>query len=230
LEWLKPEERLRELRKHVKDFVELVSVEVSDFVSDVTGLSVNCMGITGSVLAGIHGPHSDVDLVIYGCREALEFVQASIEMSKLPAGKVASKILENSRILGIEPETYAKIIPPYKFTCFKGVPITFTFVDRRAYRYGDLVLRPLKPVSLIAEITGGDCKSLFYPSRTQVVRVLEGPAVKEVISYEAEYNYLLYKGGTLRISGMLEESVPDNEYYVVVGGRESKGYVIPHRI
>jgi len=230
LEWLKPEERLGELRKHVKDFVELVSVEVSDFVSSVTGLSVGNMGVAGSVLAGIHGPHSDVDLVIYGCRESLEFVQTSLEMSKLPAERVASKILENSRILGIGPETYAKIIPPYKFACFKGVPITFTFVDRRTYRYGDLVLRPLKPVNLIAEVAGGDCKSLFYPSRTQVVRVLEGPAVKEIISYEAEYNYLLYRGGVLRISGMLEESVPDNEYYVVVGGRESKGYVIPHGV
>ncbi|MFN3268095.1 MAG: hypothetical protein ACK416_02425 [Zestosphaera sp.] len=230
VEWLKPEEKLRELRKRVSDFIELVSVEVSDIVSDLTGLSASSMGITGSILAGIHGPHSDVDLVIYGCREALEFVQSDLEVGKLPKEKIMTKILENSRILGIEPETYIKITPPYKFTCFKGVPITFTFVDNRSYRYGELVLKPIKPVSLVVEVLGGDCRSLFYPSRTRVDRVLEGIKVKEVISYEAEYNFLLYRGGLLRISGVLEKSVPDNEYYVIVGGRENKGYVVPYEI
>lgn len=229
-EWLKPEEKLRELRKHVNDHIELVGVEISDTVSSLTGLSPNSMGITGSVLAGIHGPHSDVDVVVYGCREALEFVHASLEIGRLPKEKVVSKVLENSRVLGIEPEIYVKIVPPYKFTCFRGVPITFTFVDRRSYRYGELVLRPVKPVSLVAELAGGeDCEPLFYPSRAQVVRVLEGPKIKGVISYEAEYNYLLYKGGLLKISGMLEESIPGGEYYVVVGGREIKGYVLPYK-
>ncbi|MGC8975189.1 MAG: hypothetical protein ACP5KB_03215 [Thermoprotei archaeon] len=227
-EWLKPEEKLRELRKHVNDHIELVSVEISDIIGSLTGLNPDSMGITGSVLAGIHGLHSDVDVVIYGCREALEFVHASLEVGKLPKEKIASKVLENSRILGIEPEVYVKIIPSYKFVCFKGVPITFTFVDRRSYRYGELVLRPIKPVSLVAELVGGNCESLFYPSRTQVARVLEGPKIKEVINYEAEYNYLLYKGGLLRVSGMLEESILDGEYYVIVGGREIKGYVLPY--
>lgn len=227
-DWLKPEEKLRELRKHVNDFIELASVEVSDMISDLTGLSIDNMGVTGSILAGIHGPHSDIDLVIYGCRETLEFVQANLEMSKLPKEKIMPKILENSRILGIEPEVYIKIIPPYKFTCFKNVPVTFTFADRRNYRYGEVVLRRIKPVSLVAEVVEGDCKSLFYPSRTRVARVFEGPEIKEIISYEAEYSYLLYKGGLLRISGTLEKSIPDNEYYVIVGGRENRGYVLPY--
>lgn len=229
-EWLRPEEKLERLRRHADDLIELTSVEVSDILSDLTGLSHNNMGVTGSVLAGIHGLHSDVDLVIYGCRETLEFVQSSPEMCKLSEEKIVTKVLENSRILGIEPETYVKLIPPYKFACFRGVPVTFTFVDRRSYRYGELVLRPIKPVSLLVDVVGGDCRSLFYPSRTQVDRVLEGPKIKEVISYEAEYNYLLYRGGLLRISGVLEKSVPDNEYYVVVGGRENKGYVLPQRV
>lgn len=229
-EWLRPEEKLERLRRHVDDLVELISVEVSDILSDLIGLNDGNIGVTGSVLAGIHGPHSDVDLVIYGCREALEFVQSRLEMRKLPEEKIMTKVLENSRILGIEPETYVKLIPPYKFVCFKGVPVTFTFVDRRSYRYGELVLRPIKPVSLLVDVIGGDCRSLFYPSRTQVDRVLEGPRVKEVISYEAEYNYLLYRGGLLRISGVLEKSIPDNEYYVIVGGRENKGYVLPHQV
>ncbi|MEM1900126.1 MAG: nucleotidyltransferase domain-containing protein [Zestosphaera sp.] len=229
-EWLKPEEKLERLRRRADDLIELVSVEVSDIISDLTGLSAGSIGVTGSVLAGIHGPHSDVDLVIYGCREALEFVQASLEIGKLPEEKIAAKVLENSRVLGIEPEMYVRIIPPYKFTCFKGVPITFAFVEKRNYRYGELVLRPLKPVSLVVEVIGGDCRSLFYPSRTRVDRVLEGPRVREVISYEAEYNYLLYRGGLLKISGMLEESTPDSEYYVVVGGRENKGYVVSYGV
>lgn len=228
-EWLRPEEKLGRLRRRVDDLIELVSVEVSDIVSDLTGLSDSDIGVTGSVLAGIHGPHSDVDLVIYGCREALKFVQSSLEMSKLPGEKIATKVLENSRVLGIEPETYVKLIPPYKFLCFRGVPITFTFADRRSYRYGELVLRPIKPVSLVVDVVGGDCRSLFYPSRTQVGRILEGPEIREVISYEAEYNYLLYRGGLLRISGVLEKSIPDGEYYVVVGGRENKGYVLPYQ-
>lgn len=193
--WLKPELRMDMLRRRVSDNVELVAVEVSELVSETVGVEPGNIGVTGSVLAGIHGMHSDVDLVIYGCRDVVKFVEIPhLNMVKMPAGWVADKIVRNSRILGLSPELYRELIPPYKFLSYKGVPVTFTFVSKDQTRYGGLVLRPLKPVDAVVEVEGGVCEALFYPSHVIVVKTVEGPVLRGLISYEAEYDYVLYRG------------------------------------
>ncbi len=227
--WLKPELRMDMLRRRVSDDVELAAVEVSELVSERTGVEPGNIGITGSVLAGIHGMHSDVDLVIYGCRDAVKFVEAwhCLNVVKMLTDRVTDKIARNSRILGLSPELYRKLIPPYKFLSYKGIPVTFTFVSKDQARYGGLVLKPLKPVDAVVEVEGGDCGALFYPSHATVIKTVEGLALRGLISYEAEYSYVLYKGGKLRVSGMLELSIPDGEPYLLVGGREHRGRIVP---
>lgn len=227
-EWLKPESRMKELRKRVSDDIELTAVEVSELISTAAGVDPENIGVTGSILAGIHGRHSDVDLVIYGCRDVLKFVEMECPyLVRMSAGWVENKIVSNSRILGLRPEVYKKITPPYKFLSYRGVPITFTFVSRDRVRYGELVLKPIKPVDAVVEVEGGDCRALFYPSYSSITKTIEGPEMKGLISYEAEYGYLLYKGGRLRASGILEISAPEGESYLLVGGREYRGYIVP---
>ncbi|MEM4485704.1 MAG: hypothetical protein QW116_00500 [Zestosphaera sp.] len=225
--WLKPELKMEELRRRASDAVELTAVEVSELMS-ASGVNPRNVGVTGSVLAGIHGRHSDVDLVIYGCRDVLEFVEAPHPyLSRMPANWIEGKIMNNSRTLGLSPNIYRRIIPHYKFLSYKGVPVTFTFVGRDRIRYGELVLKPVKPTDAVIEVEGGDCRALFYPSHVLATGRVEGVKVKGLISYEAEYGYVLYRGGRLRVSGMLEMSMPEEEFYLLVGGREHRGYVVP---
>jgi len=70
---LRPEEGLASLRsKGVLDQVETDALEFAELLKNETNVSWNKLGISGSLLVGLHKPSSDVDPVVYGsenCRK-----------------------------------------------------------------------------------------------------------------------------------------------------------------
>ena len=68
-----PERRLKEILESPRDPLE---EEVCAFVSEIiacTGIKEEDLGITGSILLGIHNPEfSDIDLLVYGLENALK--------------------------------------------------------------------------------------------------------------------------------------------------------------
>jgi len=59
--------RLAELRqKRGPDELEERAVEFASLLAERAGVPGGCIGISGSILVGLHTPHSDMDLVVYG--------------------------------------------------------------------------------------------------------------------------------------------------------------------
>lgn len=238
-EWLLPEVRLREIIARPSDPVELDVVSVVDALASA-GLRPSSLGVTGSVLAGIHNVrYSDINMVVYGCKDALEAVEA-IPGSLPEAGKdvLLKRVLGKARMLGLPPEVIRKVYPAFECRAVGGRPVGFTFVNPIGERYGRYCLKPLAVCEALIEVEGGSCSTLYYPSIADVTRVLEvrGPeqarqlvksyGLRWVMSFEGLFRGVLFEGGRLLVRGVLEMRVPEERLVLLVGGFEEPGFVI----
>jgi len=232
-----PEVRLWEIISRASDDVEVALLTFIDVIRGCMNVTYSSLGITGSLLPKIHNPKiSDLDVVIYGCREAREFVESCINNFK----KVVldnDKLVNQSRIYGISTAALRKILAPYKKLLVNGREANVLFVDNtQPKHYGSEVYLNLHPVELEVTVYGGDCRALFYPCEAVVERFnivrpaninLDGGGIASIISYEGLYSYALYRGGKLRVRGLLQKVIPINEYRVIIGALEEPGYAIP---
>jgi len=62
-----PEQRLREILAQPRDALEEETARIVENIHNLTGIPYAALGITGSILLGIHNPAiSDIDLMVYG--------------------------------------------------------------------------------------------------------------------------------------------------------------------
>lgn len=237
--WYRPEEGLRRIMHEANDSLEIYALEAIDRIRSVTSIPTCSLGIGGSILLGIHNvKHSDINIVVYGCKEATEIVYSrTAGLDPLPENIIRKRLCNQSMQFNIPLSELSKINPPYKMRSIKGRPVGLTFVSRQVKRYCEKILVPKAPIEAVLEVVGGDCRSLQYPSITEVIKVkkvFQGSRVlknignvKFVISYESLFNYVLFKGGDVRVKGILEEVYPGGENIILVGGFEEPGYVLP---
>ena len=104
----KPEERLKRLLDtQPKDKLELKLKELTCELADSSSVKPEFLGVTGSVLIGIHGSHSDLDLVVYGFKNALSVK----EYMKNPRGKIR-RLGKNELTKLLERLSLRKKLPP----------------------------------------------------------------------------------------------------------------------
>jgi len=236
-----PEVRLAEIVKRPVDRLEEDVVRASEILRSY-GVPWSSLGVGGSALPSIHNVGcSDVDMVVYGCRESVEVVESRFEgFSRLGGDVVRRKFVERSRRHGLSVEVLRAIYPPYKDLVIGGRKVNLSFVCRQVQRYGHEVFRVVGIVEAVVDILGGDCRSLFYPSRAEVLGVHSikvwgarssrslndlRRGLRYVVSYEGIYSYVMYRGGRVRVSGVLEEVLPSGDYVVVVGAYENPGFI-----
>ncbi len=235
LKYYYPEIRLHEILSRVDDELEFSVIEFIDILRKHSRLSVNDLGITGSLLTKTHNVNvSDVDMVIYGCNNALEFMDCVSYFDK--AKLTYEDLVKQSNTYGLDVDTLARINPPYKRILVRGKEVNVIFVDNSPPpRYGSRIYVNLGVMEVVAEVIGGNCRSLMYPSIAEVSRIKDvilgdsslARLIKYVVSYEGLYSYQLFLGGNLRIRGLIQMVIPDHEYQLLVGGIEEPGYVIP---
>jgi len=239
----RPRERLAEILRKPRDPVELDVVESYTTLRSCTGVSPSSVGVDGSVLVGIHNPElSDVDLVVYGCRNSVEVASTAHEaFGRLPAEVEVRRLRTMSEVYGLPPEVLATISPPYKRLYLGGRrEVNIMFSGDRAERYGERVLVPVAVAEALLDVDGGDCRSLYYPgearvSRTLYLRVerplaelaLHADRVELVLNYESLYSYVLFRGGPVRARGVLALERTSSSLVLVVGTRETWSYVVP---
>jgi predicted nucleotidyltransferase len=71
---------LREKSKHA--MIERASLELCELFIEQGGIPETAIGITGSVMIGLNKEQSDIDLIVYGTKESLEFQDNLIRILK----------------------------------------------------------------------------------------------------------------------------------------------------
>ncbi|MDI9619416.1 MAG: hypothetical protein QFX33_01130 [Candidatus Nezhaarchaeota archaeon] len=246
----KPEERLREILKGPKDQLEGMVADLTRLISEEGGVPMSFLGVTGSVLIGIHRPFSDIDLVVYGRENSIKVRETLKRLYEEPKGGIAgltkerfNELLDRRQRLFYLSKTDAELICSRKWNrgTFMGRDFSIHPVkrdDEVSELFEDVQYKPLGLATIRGTVVE-DSDSIFMPSRwgVEVSEFIEGPrvaGVSEVCSYEGLYMGVVEKGELFEAKGKIEEVYKHGElshYRLLIGSPEARGvdYIKPLR-
>jgi predicted nucleotidyltransferase len=248
----KPEERLNELLKEPRDYLEVLAKELIEKLSYESRVPLDYFGVTGSILLKIHNPQiSDIDIVIYGKENSYIVRETLIKLLdnessgfSRPKGETLESWAED--ITRIHPLTFEEaktLYSRYKWNraLYKGKQFSIHPVkldNEVNEEWEQKIFKPIGLVTVRARVIDSS-ESIFMPSIYIVdnVKVLEGDErgtkVKQIVSYEGLYIDLAKPGEEIIARGKLEE-VHDLKrnisfYQVTIGTYEAQGkdYIKP---
>ena len=220
-EHYKPEERLEELSSSEElDVLEEKALSLANLISDMSGVPLERMGVTGSILLDIHVPGiSDIDLVVYGLEESLKIKEAlkqalrdsRTEIEGLTGDMARAWCTRKTRLYPLELRDAERILRKkwniglYRGTRFSIHPVR---TEREAERYGERLFRPVGKATITARVEDAG-EAMFLPAiyKVRETRVLEGPAIRaieEICSYEDIYAGVAEEGEEVLARGKLE--------------------------
>jgi predicted nucleotidyltransferase len=237
-----PRERMREILAGPRDLLEEEVHGMAMELVACVGIRPDDLGITGSILIGLHNPDfSDIDLLVYGQENARK-VRAALrggQSSKIrPPGREQSeqwslRIAGRFSLSQEEARYVASRRWNYGFYGERYFSIHPTRTDAEiTEEYGDHVYRGLGVARVRAVVEAEE--SLFMPAayRVESVQVVEGnpeaAGVREIVSYEGLYREAADVGQQIEAYGKLE-SVDGIPRRLVIGTTMSRGegYVKP---
>ena len=239
------QERLAEIiNSDERDKLEEEVKGLVERLEEISGLSPENFGVTGSILTGIHNPHfSDIDLTVYGIKESLLLKEVLIELKDDPLirrltlpklKEMARKISRHFDIswndawniacrrwnYGYFGERYFSIHPVRKY-------------EEITYRYGDEVYEPLGVIEGEANVSDAS-ESLFLPAIYRIEDVHTNRDVSDlrmIVSFEGLFSGICDEGEKIRFKGKLEKVLTrDGSAYhrVVIGSAEvPDNYLVP---
>lgn len=238
-----PRERLREILAGPRDLLEEEVHGMATEIVACTGIKPGDLGITGSILIGLHNPDfSDIDLLVYG-QESARKLQSALRQDKIPNIRRPDRKQSDQwslRIAGRFPlsQEEAQHIASrrwnYGFYGERYFSIHPTRTDAEiTEKYGDHIYRGLGVARVRAVVVEAK-ESLFMPAtyRVRNVQVLDGnpeaAEVCEIVSYEGLYCDVADVGQQVEAYGKLE-SVDEIPRRLVIGTTMSRGegYVKP---
>jgi len=216
----RPIEKVPELAKrgHL-DSAERDALDFALLLSTSPGLGLDAIGISGSVLVGLHTPQSDVDILVYGARNCLLARRRVEEL--LDEGREVERYSEEGlrRLFEFRSQDTAMSFHDFaRLERRKTIEGTFRrrdfFIrhvkapDEVGEVYGDRTYRPLGRLAVEATITD-DSDSIFTPCSYKVshVRVVEGPegvSIAEIVSFRGRFCEQAHSGERVAASGTLE--------------------------
>ncbi len=232
----KPHEKLEEILSSPRDNLEADVVGII-YQLNKLGIPTRSLGVTGSILLGIHNiEFSDIDLVVYGCREAFNLVE-NLEGSKNRLleplrGEALSKWVKcHSRAYRLPENIVKEYYAIWRRLVYRRREVSLVYVDPEPREwYYSRVYTYLGPAKIIVYVEPWQCRSIYYPSTTTALieKIVKGPEIPsrelEIVSYESLYTKPLVYGGRLVVEGALYKS-SFGEYRLLVGVREHRGYI-----
>jgi len=232
-----PVKRIKDIISSPKDDLEKTLVDIIYAVKMYAG-NVN-IGVTGSILVGIHVPGtSDIDLVVYGPRDSIKVVEAfnevinttdHIRMFNKDELLSWAQRLENR--LRINKDIISRYFyRPWRRGKVNDIDYSIIYNDG-VYKHIDL-MEPWQSIGMIKAkvcIEPFQVSALNYPSEAYVHRceTCDDIEIRMITSYEALYIPFLYEGGCAVIEGLLQKSTWYGDYRIVVGVAENRGKIVP---
>ncbi|MHA1771169.1 MAG: nucleotidyltransferase domain-containing protein [Candidatus Thorarchaeota archaeon] len=236
-----PVEHLKELRSTNKadSKLEKIAVEFARNIVINSGISWESIGITGSILAGLSLPTSDIDLVVYG-KTQVQQVYDTIINKKDRIGIQSyqgNKLRDHVKTRwGIRPrEITEALIQIESLKAFQGTYKDVDFFIRgviQSYetneRYGDIITERDSHIRTKCRIIGADY-SLYTPCKYQVI-CSEWKSIREVISFRGRFTEQAKEGDEVLIEGTIEHvknSAGEKLYDRIILGENYQDLLLP---
>lgn len=219
-----PRERLQMLLASTpKDKVERDLRQLCTLYQEA-GLDTAQMGVTGSLLAGVHNDDSDIDLVIYDrdqFHQARSLTRKLIQQSRLSSlDKSAWRASFLRRDCQLNEQEYIwHEQRKFNKAVVNGRKFDLNFVDKTEANPGRFTKwGPMTVESTVMD----DYYAFDYPA----VLMIDHPEIKQIICFTATYTGQAVKGEKIVVSGLVEQSEKGIKRIVVGSSREAKGEYI----
>ncbi len=232
-----PRERLAEILTDPHDLLEEETRSLATEIAACAGIDLGDLGVTGSILIGLHSPaFSDIDLVVYGAENARRVRRAlsagASPRIKRPGAEFTSQwcrqIAEQFPLTLEEVRYIADRRWNYGFYGERYFSLHPVRTDEEiAERYGEHIYRSQGEARVKAVIVDAG-EAFFLPAvyRVKDVEVLEGAPeaaeVREIVSYEGLYCDIADAGQEVEVRGKLE-NVDGEPRRLVIGTIQLKG-------
>ncbi|MCD6300784.1 MAG: hypothetical protein J7L82_01790 [Staphylothermus sp.] len=231
-----PQKRALEILSRCEDNLERIAASFIEKLYE-TGVTQG-IGITGSLLPGIHNPrHSDLDFVIYGTRESIKIIEFIEEnpstFRSFSENRLKEWVKVNAKMNKIPLEAVGRLYRRWRRGVYSGKE--YSIIYNNAI-FSNILNKPswvtLGKIKIKAEIEPS-ISGLNYPSIAKIYKwhhingIIPKGDISNIISFEALYIPLFFEGGKARVEGLLQYSKVLDEYRILIGVKEYLGKVIP---
>ena len=241
-----PIEKLAQLRTDRSlDSLEDKALQLAEAIKGKTDIPWGSIGISGSVLIGLHENISDIDPVVYGsvnCRRVYSVLQEMLNEPQSPFRSYNPRELE--RLFDFRSKDTAMDFQDFVRTeskkAFQGKFMETDYFIRFVKdwseiheEYGDVRYRNVGYATIEATVTD-DSDSIFTPCKYVIenVEVVDGPSVssiREIASFRGRFCDQARNGDKIMARGKVE-SVTDLKrsasYFRLLIGNQSADYMI----
>jgi len=237
-----PAKKLEMLRTAKKlDPLEMTAVQLLDSLKEAANIPWRSIGISGSIMAGLFTPKSDIDPIIYGtanCRKAYTALQELLKDEKShvkPYTRSELEALFNFRLKDtvMSFEDFTKVEARKAFQGkYRGIDYFVRFVKEWSEveeQYGDVYYEYFGYVKVVATVVD-DSEALFTPCSYKIAdaKVVEGKkleGIAEVVSFRGRFCEQAKVGEIIVVQGKVERVTDKRKgckhYRVIIGNKPS---------
>ena len=226
-----PREKAYELLHHCNDLLECMAAELVADIAMECGVDVNCVGVTGSIMFGIHNVnYSDIDIVIYG-RKCVEQVITTLMRSKLITqidDVRMNRIVENiARVHGISKDLARAVYSIPRRGLYRGREVTLVYAHDKPIPM-ERGVKVQRCAHVVIAKEPGDVGTVMYPayfkSRLLSINGVDIGDEVEVLAYESVFSIPMFFGGVFAVHALLQE-LENGKLRLVIGVRECDSYL-----